>query len=64
MRMAMETIVGIILVALGWWWMVIAGHTIDGILAALVLALGGGLIVVALARLLDIYSKTYKEPGE
>ncbi|MCF4006003.1 hypothetical protein L1O03_02270 [Corynebacterium uropygiale] len=64
MRMAIEAIVGIVIAVLGMWWLVTAGHTINGILSALVVAVGGGLVVVAIARLLDIYSKTYKEPGE
>ncbi|MBZ8176812.1 hypothetical protein GP475_02905 [Corynebacterium poyangense] len=64
MRIALEVVIGAIILALGVWWMTFAQHSINGILSALVAALGGGLIVIALSRVLNIYSPTSEDLGK
>ncbi|AKK10480.1 hypothetical protein [Corynebacterium uterequi] len=61
MRTAIAAVLGVIVLALGVWWLGVAGPTVAGILAALVIAAGGALLCTALGMGLDDFSKTHKK---
>lgn len=61
MRAIIYIVLGAIIAALGIWWAVAAGYTIAAILAMLVIAVGGALIVVGIADGLDKFSPTSRK---
>lgn len=60
MRALLYLIIGAIITAGGIWWMTVAGHTLAGLLAGLVVAVGGALVVTGFATALDLFAPTSK----
>ena len=61
MRAIIYLVLGAVITALGIWWLIAAGYTVAGILAMLVTAVGGALIVVGIADQLDKFSPTSRK---
>lgn len=61
MRALIYLIPGLILLAAGLWWMLGAGFTVWGIVAMIVVALGGALTVTALGVALDQHAPTSRK---
>lgn len=61
MRALIYLVLGVVLTALGVWWIGVAGDTPAAIVAGLVTAIGGFLVVVAMSIGLDIASPTSKK---
>lgn len=61
MRSLIYIILGAIIVALGIWWMIPAGFTVQGILAAIVVAIGGTLVTTGLGGFADSANPTSKK---
>lgn len=54
-------VLGVVLLAVGIWWITAAGFTAYGILAALVTGVGGALLGTAVANFLDAKTPTSKK---
>lgn len=54
-------VLGVVVVAAGLWWLSMLGATFTAIVAALVVAIGGALIVAALGLLHDNFSPTSRK---
>lgn len=61
MRALIYLIVGAVLAAVGIFWIIAAGHTVAGILAGLVTALGTALVATSFAVFTDLTSPTSKK---
>jgi len=64
MRALIILILGAILVAAGWFWYASIGFSVLAMVAALVMGVGGALIVSAIAIGLDKHSPTSRKLGK
>lgn len=61
MRSGILIVLGAIVLALGLWWLSALSFSIASILAALVIGLGGALIVAGIAVAFDMFDPTSKK---
>ncbi|RNE48801.1 hypothetical protein [Corynebacterium alimapuense] len=64
MRAFISLILGGVILAAGYFWYLDVGEDVLGIVAALVMAVGGALIVTAVAIWLDVFSPTSRKLGK
>lgn len=61
MRALIYLILGAILLAVGIWWIIAAGHSVMGIVAMLLTAIGGAFFIGGIAVALDMFAPTSKK---
>ncbi len=61
MRALIYLILGAVLLAVGIWWIIAAGHTVMAIVAMLLTAIGGAVFVAGIAVALDLFAPTSKK---
>lgn len=61
MRALIYIVIGAILLAAGIWWIIAAGHSIAAIVAMMVTATGGAILVAGISVALDMYAPTSKK---
>lgn len=54
-------VLGAIILAVGVWYTMAVGHSVAAIIAAMIMALGGGIMVWGLSVALDIHSPTSRK---